>query len=286
MTVDGARNEPAGLAFARRLPGPPVARASLPWAVLAAFGAGLFASAIVTTVLSLLLRLAGLGTGGPVLDLVSALATGVAVAVAWAAGGRTAVTGYIAILALERLLGLPGILAFCGRNPEFCSLLEYLANVWPIVLGLVIGYALVRWVVWVRPRDGDRNEVLEAAGALAVTQTLLARAAGGSSVTATQFVSELTFLMVAVVAGLACAAVLLRRVDPARRWRTLGIVALAVVVPWLLVSVPQLLETVGVGRGIAISGLALVGFAAPLIEVAAAALVLYIAAARAVTAQR
>jgi hypothetical protein len=50
------------------------------------------------------------------------------------------------------------------------------------------------------------------------------------------------------------------------------------------VSVPLFAGQVGIGGAIAIGGLDLIGFMSPLVEVGAAALVLYMATARRVTA--
>jgi hypothetical protein len=285
MALDGLRQEfPEASALARRVPSPRVVRTSLVWAVLAAFGAALFVSAAITTPLGLLRLMGDLGPI-PVGQLVAAISVGVAFAVAWVAGGRSAAIAYGAILVLERLLAVPALLSVCdrmGSATDFCSLPLYVLGFWPTVLGIGIAYVLAGWI---RRSEGDRNQLLEAAGALALVQALLGRLYSALFTSASGFESGLAFAAVAVIAGVACGLVLLRRVAPARRWPILGLIALAVVVPWLLLSVPQFMEQVGIGGGLAISGFGLIGFAAPLVQIAAATMVLYIAAARQVAAE-
>jgi hypothetical protein len=88
----------------------------------------------------------------------------------------------------------------------------------------------------------------------------------------------------AVAGGIACGLVLLRRVAESRQWRSLAIIAIVVVGVWLLVGLPTFVGQVGIGGAIVIGGLNLIGFVSPLVEVGVAALVLYMAAARKVTA--
>ena len=285
MALDGLRQEfPEASALARRVPSPRVARTTVVWAVLAAFGAALFVSAALTTPLGLM-RL--MGDIGPIRmgQLIGALAIGVAFAVAWIAGGRQAAIAYGAILLLERILAALALIGICDRvggATDFCSLPLYVLGLWPTVLGIGIAYVLAGWI---RRADGDRNALLESAGALALVQQLLSTLYSALFSSASGLESGLAFAAIAVVAGVACGLVLLRRVAPARRWPVLGLIALAIVGPWLLLSVPQFMEQVGIGGGLAISGFGLIAFAAPLLEIAAAVMVLYIAAARQVAAE-
>jgi hypothetical protein len=286
MALDGLRQEfPEVPALARRVPSPRVARTTVVWAVLAAFGAALFVSAALTTPLGLF-RLAAAEIGPiQVSQLVGALAIGVAFAVAWIAGGRQAAIAYGAILLLERILAALALIGICDRMgglTDFCSMPLYVLSLWPTVLGIGIAYVLAGWI---RRADGDRNALLESAGALALVQQLLSRLYSALFSSASGLESGLAFAAVAVIAGVACGLVLLQRVAPARRWPVLGLIALAIVGPWLLLSVPQFMEQVGIGGGLAISGFGLIGFAAPLLQVFAAAMVLYIAAARQVAAE-
>src|SRR2546429_3651262 len=115
--LDGLRREfPEVITFARALPHPRVARASFFWSVMAAFGAGFFASGIVTILVSLLFRLTTRETPLPTpFELAGLAEIAAALAVGWVGGGRTAVTGYVGVLVLERLFSLMGQLRFCGE---------------------------------------------------------------------------------------------------------------------------------------------------------------------------
>src|SRR2546429_4531741 len=113
--LDGLRREfPEVITFARALPHPRVARASFFWSVMAAFGAGFFASGIVTILVSLLFRLTTRETPLPSpFELAGLAGTAPALAVAWVGGGRSTVAGHFWGLVPERLLGLPGARRFC-----------------------------------------------------------------------------------------------------------------------------------------------------------------------------
>jgi hypothetical protein len=164
-----------------------------------------------------------------------------------------------------------------------CSPFSYVLGLWPEAVGVALAYWLVR-VRWMRRTDGDRNPLLEAAGALALTQGLAAAILSALLLSAGAFEAGLLLLFSAAAGGLACGLVLLRRVAESHQWRTLGLIALVVVGVFLLVGLPSFMDQVGIGGAIAVGGLNLIGFVSPLVEIGAAALVLYIAAARKVTA--
>jgi hypothetical protein len=281
--LDGLRREvPQVFELARRVPNPRFARSSLLWAVLAAAGAGFFVSSTILVVLMLLARAVGLPTdwvGG--VATVGAMAT--ALSVAYTIGGTGAVIVYAGIVIIERLLGLPGLTRFCAAVVEssVCSPISYVLGLWPEALGIAIASRLVGWM---RTTEGEGNSLLEAAGALALTQGVVVSALGAVLLSASAFTSGVLLLLSGVAGGLACGLVLLRRVPETRRWRWLGVIALVVLGVWLLVSVPSFAAPAGIGGTIAIGGLNLLGFAAPLVEVASAAIVLYMAAARRVSA--
>jgi hypothetical protein len=109
-------------------------------------------------------------------------------------------------------------------------------------------------------------------------------ALGALLITRSPFESGLLVLLAGVAGGVACGLAIVRRVSEPRQWGSLLIVGLVVVGIWLLVGVPSFLGQVGIGGGIAIGGLGLIGFASPVLEVGVAALVLYMAAARRVSA--
>jgi len=284
--IDGLRREfPQAFELARRVPNPRFAAASPLWAVLAGFGTGFFVAAALFVVLNMAARLLGaplVWVGG----VATIGATATASSVAYAVGGRGAVIVYAGILIIERLLGLPGLMRFClaivGDAP-ICSPFSYILSLWPEAVGIALAYWLVR-VRWIRTADGDRNPLVEAAGALAVTQGVAAAILSALLLSAGAFEAGMLLLVSAAAGGVACGLVLLGRVAESRQWRSLGIIALVVVGVFLLVGLPTFLGQVGIGGVIAIGGLNLIGFLSPLVEIGAAGLVLYIAAARKLTA--
>ena len=288
---DGLRREfPEVVTFVRGLPHPRVARPPLVWSVIAAFGAGFFVSAIVTILFSLLLRSTTRETPLPApFELARLAATGAALAVAWVAGGRGAVAGYVGVVVLERLLALPGQFFFCGRFGEtgvfgspVCSVGGYVIALWPEMLGVALAFALV---LWIRAGAGERNPTLEAAGVFTVAQSL-----GGSILnpilgpaTVDSPVWPLFILLVAIAAGVATGLTILRRAT--RTWRTLGVLALTIAAEFVLLSLPLFVSQLVEARGTNLLGpFDLLAYFSPVFAVAAAALVLYIAAARGVSA--
>jgi hypothetical protein len=191
---------------------------------------------------------------------------------------------YTGIVIVERLLGLPSLLRFClaiVSEAPMCSPFSYILGLWPEAVGVALAYWLVRWM---RTTDGNRNPLLEAAGALALMQGAAAAILGALLLSGSAFEAGLLLLMSAVAGGIACGLVLLRRVAESRQWHSLAIIALVVLAVWLLVGVPAFAGQVGVGGAIAATGLSVIVFLSPLVEVGAAALVLYMAAARKVRA--
>ncbi|HVD30477.1 MAG TPA: hypothetical protein VNE19_02040 [Methylomirabilota bacterium] len=289
--IDGLRREfPEALAIARRIPSPRFARVSPIWAVLAAFGAGFFVSAIATIVFSLLFRSATRDAPLPApFELARLASTAAALAVAWIAGGRSAVVGYVGIVVLERVLGLPSLLRFCGQilDPNFaaagvCAVSSYIIGLWPQVLGAALAFALVRWL---RAGAGNRNPTLEAAGVFVIVQTvggaLLGAGLGPQTAGSSQW--PLLLLFLAIAAGIAMGYTILRRAT--RHWRTLGIIASVLVAEFVIVSLPTFVSQIVLARGTNLIGpFDLLAYFSPIFAMAAAALVLYIAAARKVTA--
>jgi hypothetical protein len=283
--IDGLRRDfPQAFELARRVPNPRFASASPLWAVLAGFGAAFFVSAALYLVLSLIARVLGaplVWIGG----VATVGGTAAALSVAHRVGGRSAVIVYAGVIVIERLLGLPGLMRFClaiVSDAPMCSPFAYVLSLWPEAIGAALAYWLVR-VHWVQTTDGDRNALLEPAGALALTQGLAVAILSALLLSAGAFEAAMLLLVSAAAGGAACGLVLLRRVAEPRQWRTLAIIALVVVGVWLLVGLPSFIGQIGIG-GAAVGGLNLIGLVSPLVEVGAAALVLYIAAARKVTA--
>lgn len=284
--IDGLRRDfPQVFAVARRIPSPRFARASPIWGVVAAFGAGFFVSAALVVLFTLTSRLVGAPTqwvGG----VTTVGATATALTVAFTVGGRGALVVYACIVVIERLLGLPGLARFClAIASEFsgCSSISYVLALWPEALAVALAYWLIH-VRWMTTTEGDGNPLLEAAGALALTQSAAAAILGALLLSTSATQAGLLLLVSAVAGGIACGLVVLRRIPESQHWRSLGIIALAVLAVWLLVGVPALADQVGIGGVIAVGGLNLIGFVSPLVEIGTAALVLYMRAARKVTA--
>jgi hypothetical protein len=211
-------------------------------------------------------------------------ATATVLSVAFVVGGRFAVLVFAGIMVLERVLTLPGLMRFClavVSDSSVCSPFSYLLGLWPQVVGAALAYVLVRWL---RAAGAGRNPLLEAAGALALTQSVAVSVFGALLPSASALESGLLLLVSAVAGGIGCGLVLLRRVPESRRWPSLGLIALAVVGVFLLASVPSFVGQVGIGGTVAVGGLNLIGLASPLVEVGIAAVILYMAAARKVAA--
>jgi hypothetical protein len=280
--LDGLRQDfPQIFALVDRIPNPRVARAPLVWALLAAYGAGFFVSSALTIVFWLMFG----GGGAFPFQLAGAIAMAVAVAVAWTSGGRETVIVYAAILVVERMLTVPSLSRFClavlSESPT-CSLGSYVLNLWPVALGGALAYGAIRGN-WMRVADGDRNTLLEPAGAIALDEGLLTRVLGLLFASAGTFEGSVLVLAGALAGGAACGLVVLRRVAPARQWLTLGVIAAAVAAQWVFVSMPQYAGQLGIGGAIAVNVQTGVAFLSPLFEIAAAAFVLYFVAARKVT---
>jgi hypothetical protein len=283
------RNEFADvLAFAdragARLRRPAVARTTIAWALLAGAGAAFFVTHAAIAI-SALATLGGEATRALTLSggtITPVLATALALAVAWRAGGAIAAEGYIAWLALERLLLLPNLLRFCERSEAFrgtpvadqCTLEGQLTHVVPIAVGalLAIGVAFL-----LARSTASSNGVLEAAGALAVATSLWSRAiqlaaqpsfeapgADPATLSAAVGVSQ------ALVAGVAGGIVLARRARWA--WRGLVLVAAAVALPFVSFSLPNTLAMYQAGFGDQLGTAGIIAAASPLILVAACAL--------------
>jgi hypothetical protein len=290
--IDGLRREfPQAFEVARRIPNPRFARSSPLWSVLAAFGAGFFVSAVVTIVFSLLFRSATREVPIPTpFELGRIAGTAASLAVALIAGGRNAVVGYVGIVVLERLLGLPSQLRFCGvygSEPNSvaagaCTVGGYVIALWPQVLGAALAFALVRWL---RAGAGDRNPTLEAGGAFVIVQgvggSLLNAGLGPSTAGSPEW--PLLFLLVAIVAGIAMGYTILRRT--ARHWRTLGMVALVLAAEFGILSLPTFVSQILLARGTNLLGpFDLLAYFSTFFAIGAAVVVLYLAAARKVTA--
>jgi len=283
--LDGLQRQfPQAFALAGRIPNPRAARAPLLWSVLAAFGTAFFVSAAILVALTLFARLLGLPTewiGG----IATAAATATALSVAYTAGGRGAVYTCAGVFVFEQLFSFLATTRFCSAivsDGLFCSPFAYVLGLWPRALGVAIAYRIVHW--W-RVAEGVANPLFEAVGALTLTQTLVASILGTLlGLSSSPFMSGVLVLFAAAAGGAACGLTTLRRVPPERQWATLAIVAAVVFGLWLVFAMPAFVGQVGIGGKLTIGGLDLTGFASPLVEIGLAAVVLYMAAARRLSA--
>ena len=289
--LDGLRREfPEVVTYARRIPSPRVARAPILWSILAAFGAEFFVSAVVLILSSFLLGAAPRETPLRPFEVSRLAGTAAALAVAWVAGGRGAIAGYLGIVILERLLGLPSQMRFCaGFGPgaysaaavSACSAVGYVTALWPQLLGAALAVALVRWL---RVGTGDRSPTLEAAGVFVVVQGLGGSFlnAGLGPATPGSPVWPLFLALVAIAAGIAMGYTILRRAT--RQWRTFGIVATVLAAEFVVLSLPLFVSQILQARGTSLIGpLDLIAYFSVVFAIGAAALVLYLTAAGRVT---
>ncbi|TMG71865.1 MAG: hypothetical protein E6H81_02030 [Chloroflexi bacterium] len=276
----------AGHIGARR-PTIPIGRTSIGWAILAGIGAGFFAAEIVRIAASLLLSSPRTTELRPPsgADLATIAATAFALAVAWRAAGWLAAEGYLAVMAVERLVGLPTLLRTC-TDPNFasapffadrCTVGGQLLMLWPVALGGVLALALVRGSV---RSSASTNGTLEAAGVVALVQALLsplanlilfaeplpARTNPDPATVAAFIVAQ------AAIAGIIAGVVLARR----SRWPWRGFAAIAVVVliGYLWFSMPSILRALGSPDLGGLTSIGLISFGAPLYMLAAAAIAL------------
>ena len=284
MIDDLRARYPAVFAALAQVPPPRVRRAPLLWAILAGGGASFFVGTILTMFFAIVLRAFGSYPAPWASGLVTTASIAVALGVAYVAGGRYAATAYVSYIAIERILSLGSQIRFCGVEipaPPACSLFGFVLSLWPYVLGGVLGYGLGRWML---VAEGDGNRLLEVAGALALTQAVLLTVVRFLFPFSTGLEASILQLLVAALAGAACGAALLRRVDPAAQWKTLVYVGIVGLGEWLLVTLPAYVEQVGVGGKLSIATVGLVAFMFPFLTIGIAALLLYMAEARKVTA--
>jgi hypothetical protein len=264
----------------------PIFTAPLPWSLLAGAGAAFFAHAAVLIVFTILYGIFGITTSAPLpraVDLANAVAIGVGVGIAYVSGGRPPAVAYAALLVLERLVALGSQGRYCAAiepTPFGCTFIGSLLGLWPYVLGGALAYMITQSA---RGVSGDRNPVLEVAGALHLARIVVFGDLAFVFASSSEFQGATLQVIGAVAVGLACGAAVLRRIELQQQWRMVAIVGMVSLGEWLIVSIPAFLSQVGVGGRMAIGGLGVASLFSPLLEIGAVALTLYIAAARRVT---
>ena len=226
-------------------------RESVVWASISAIGAGFLVAAIAQALVGLInqgLMAVGAPLPFPIFPLVTIAATAAAVAVALGVGGPTALALNLGYMALGVLRVIPGLRTFCDLSggafpppgPDQCSALGYLASLWPQVVGLGVGLALVRLVT---PRGSGINAALRVAGALAIAQFVVS-GIWGIAVAQTFDATSSTLTIAAAIVGSAVAAGVVAAQLP-RAVRSASIVAAIWLVPWVTLQLPFAARTLG-----------------------------------------
>jgi hypothetical protein len=223
------------------------------WAAISGLGAGLLVSFVAQA-------LVGLTSGalqamrGPapfaLFPVVTIAGAAAASAVAVRVGGIGALALYLAYIALEKALGLPGVMLFCERSggtgflvlagPNQCTPVGYLVSFWPQVIGISIGVLVARALA---SRGDGINSLLRVAGSYAVAQFVVVHVwAAAIAQTASPQTSGLT-----LAAGMATAAVAAGGVAAQlpRGIRSAAAVAGISLLPWLTSQIPSSMRTLG-----------------------------------------
>jgi hypothetical protein len=221
------------------------------WAAISGIGAGF----VVSDVGQVLVGLASQALQSPrnppsfnLFPLLPIAGSAAAVAVALVAGGATALALVLAYDALGVVLRIPGLMTFCERSgagqnllvSDQCSVLGFLAALWPQVLGIGIGIALSRAIT---SRGSGINSLLRIAGSLAIALAILSRLWAATFAQSTNaLTSGLT--VAAVMAAAAVAAGVVAAQLP-RGVRNATIVGAIWLLPWLTLQLPLGLQSLG-----------------------------------------
>jgi hypothetical protein len=232
---------------------PALSTESVLWATVSAIGAGFLASFVAQAVVGLAseaLQAMRAPTPFTLFPVVTMAGTAAASAVALRVGGVAALALYLAYVALEMALRLPGVMLFCERSggagflvlagPNQCTPGGYLISLWPQVIGIGIGVGVARAIA---ARGDGINSLLRVAGGYAVAQFVVVQLwAAAVAQTASPLTSGLT-----LAAGMATAAVgagVIAAQLP-RGIRSAAIVAGISLLPWATTQIPNSLRTLG-----------------------------------------
>ncbi|HJW49655.1 MAG TPA: hypothetical protein VJ726_09580, partial [Candidatus Limnocylindria bacterium] len=150
------------------------------WATISGIGAGFlvsfFAQALVGLASEALQALRG-PAPFTLFPMVRIAATAAAAAVALRVGGIAALALYLAYIALEAALRIPGVMTFCERSggagfvvlagPNQCTPVGFLISFWPHVIAIGLGLVVARAIA---ARGDGINSLLRVAGGYAVAQ--------------------------------------------------------------------------------------------------------------------
>ena len=164
-----------GRAYGRR---PALWTEPILWAAISGLGAGFLVSFVAQALVGLASEaLQALRNPVPFtfFPLVTIAGTAAASAVALRVGGIAALALYLAYVALEMALRLPGVMMFCERSggtgflvlpgPNQCTPGGYLISFWPQVIGIGIGLVVARAIA------ARRTGSTRCSGSLAATQS-------------------------------------------------------------------------------------------------------------------
>ena len=161
-------------------------REPIAWAALSGIGAGFLATVIAQALVGVASEASQAFNAALPLALFPAVTIAgiaAAAAVAFRAGGPLALALYLAYVAADIALALPGLMFFCERSggtfpspgPDRCTAFGLVASLWPQLIALGLGIGLARLVA---TRGQGVNSLLRVAGALALAQFALTRISG------------------------------------------------------------------------------------------------------------
>ena len=222
------------------------------WAAISGIGVGLLVSFAARALAGLTGEaFEALRSSPPfaIFPLVTVAGTAAASAVALRAGGMAALALYLAYIALEMALRVPGVMMFCERSggagflvlagPNQCTPGGYLVSLWPQVIGTGVGIIVARAIA---ARGNGINSLLRVAGGYAVAQFVVLQVWGPIAQTASPLTSGLT-----LAAGMATAAVAAGVVAAQlpHGIRSAAVVAGVSLLPWLTTQIPNSVRTIG-----------------------------------------
>jgi hypothetical protein len=233
--------------------GPALSTEPVFWAAISGLGAGLLVSFVAQALVGLASEaLQALRGPAPFTfsPLVTIAGTAAASAVAVRVGGIASLALYVAYIAIEMALRLPGVMMFCERSggagflvlagPNQCTPVGYLVSFWPQVIGIGIGVLVGRAIA---ARGDGINSLLRIAGSYAVAQVVVVQVwAAAIAQTASPLTSGLT-----LGAGMATAAVAAGGIAAQlpRGIRSAAVVAGISLLPWVTSQIPSSVRTLG-----------------------------------------
>lgn len=214
------------------------------WASVSGIGAG-FLVGLLTQALVGLAREVSLAYNAPLpltlFPVVTITGSAAAAAVALRSGGPVALALYVAYVSAGVALSLPGLMFFCERSggtfpspgPDQCTLMGFVAALWPQLIGLGLGVALAQVV---RARGDGVNSLYRVAGAVALAQAVVALVSGALAVPATAASQSTWIVAAAFAAGVIAGGVLAAQLRGGIR--SAATVAAIWLLPWFTTQVP------------------------------------------------